>query len=109
MSSDNTIVILATTRRWKKDGEYGRTYKQGTTTVYRVAHVQAWDNFRYFRKNEPMLVGSYLDMIFGKSEVYETLEEAYAKAEEIEKEENFVEYGIVQQNFTEFSFLNDYW
>jgi hypothetical protein len=75
--------------------------------VYRVAHVLAWDNFDYYKRNSPMLVGSYLDQIFGDSEVYYTLGEALEEAHALVEKIGYVEYGVIVVDFSEFSFYND--
>lgn len=82
MSADNTIVVLGTL---------------GVNRIrqYRVAHVQAWDNFDYYKNNEPEKVHEYLGDIFGKCKVHESLREAEAEAHELLKKISYVEYGII--------------
>lgn len=107
MSADNSIIVLTTTRRWFRADEYTRQY--GTSTpVYRVAHVLAWDNFEYYKENAPFLVGSYLDLVFKDSPVFEELSEAVKYAQRLEEEIGYVEYGTIFVDFREFSFLDDF-
>jgi len=107
MSADNSIIVLTTTRRWIRVDESARQYGK-STPVYRVSHVQAWDDFEYYKENAPFLVGSYLDFVFKDSPVFEDFSEAVKYAQQLEEKIGYVEYGIILVNFQEFSFLDDF-
>lgn len=93
MSADNTIVILQTKRTFIKEGN-GNLNHRILHHVYRVAHVQAWDNFDYYKNNQLYNLGAYLYDIFGKSKVHLTKTDALNEAEELLKKIGYVEYGI---------------
>jgi hypothetical protein len=110
MSADNTIVILETSSTKLKHGFGYITVP--TYSVFRVAEVMAWDSFDWYKENQPMLVGSYLDRVFKNSTVYaskkEALEVAYKLMENIHNLLGYVEYGIKIEIFREFTFFEDF-
>jgi len=93
VSADNTIVILQTWSNVEWLDGYAckcvEPYK-----VWRVAHVQAWDNFEWFKENQPYNVGAFLDNIFGKCKKHKTLDAALVEANNLYEEIGYVEYGI---------------
>lgn len=93
MSADNAIVILGYISETVKEGDFYipvEPYK-----VYKVAHVQAWDNFEWYKKNQPYNVGWYLNEVFKESKVFTYFDVAVSEAQRLEEEIGYVEYGVV--------------
>lgn len=98
MSADNTIGILITRRR---DGNAGNEY--------RVAHVQSIENMEYEpldypSVDHPLLNREWVRRLFGKSPVFLDLEDAFRLAKRLEKEAEYVEYGIRLLDFNQLYF-----
>lgn len=93
MSADNGIYVLVTKRtRTQENGVIINDGKEHL--VYRVAHVQAIDNFGWYEENQIYNLGTYMKETWGASEVYKTPEAAMAKAFEMSKLYPILEYGI---------------
>lgn len=110
MSADNAIVILRTVRTANEEKSGVWTIDGIKRYVYRVAHVSAWDNFRYYEEKQPYNLGAYLKEVFGCSKVYFTPEEAilaaHALKEKVLEETHVLEYGVVVED-TEYIFYDD--
>lgn len=106
MSADNTIVVLSTNRTFYQHGATNYNHKP-LHKVYRVCHVQAWDNFHYFKDKQPYNIGAYLLDCFGQSPVFLDKSEALAYAETLLDEIGYVEYGIFVQD-TDYFFYGEY-
>lgn len=104
MSADNTIIILGTKSKWKHKGD--TSYQVPERKVYRVAHVQTWDNYYWYQENEPYNVGAFLYSVFKHSVVHESLEDANNEAFELYNNVGYVEYGI-QVVETDYVFYSD--
>lgn len=80
MSSDDGVYILQT-----KGPEY------------RIAHTQAIDNI-YGSWDSKLSVwqgnSDYIYSVFGNSQIYDDIEEAYDSASDIEKKNEGTEYGV---------------
>ena len=74
--------------------------------VYRVAHVQAWDNFEWYKENQPYNLGHYLWEVFTDDVVYYEKSNALAAAHYLYACTGYVEYGI-QVVDTEYVFPGD--
>lgn len=83
MSADNGIYILLT--ETEKGPEYRVAYAQAIDSIYGKFNEE---KFRYDGDDEQ------IRSVFGKSEVFYTLNEALDKAEEIEQDYNYLEDGI---------------
>ena len=101
MSADNTIIVFSHLRRSvKEENEIGKSRFPSYTNVapyrvYRVAHVQAWDNFEYYKEHAIYNLGYYLLEIFpSTSPEYESKESAMIAAVKLMNEVGYVEYGI---------------
>ena len=104
MSADNTIVVLGTVSEYKQEGSW--RHRVPKYKVYRVAEVQAWDNFEWYKENQPYNLGYYLWSEFKDCIVYDSLEHAVGIAELLQEQTDFVEYGIQVVN-TEYVFPGD--
>lgn len=93
MSSDNGVYILSTIRTNKQEGI--AWVKCKPYTVYRVAHVQAIDNFEWYKENDPHNLGAYIVDTWGTSKVYTDKELAFECATKIAEIVPSLEYGIV--------------
>lgn len=95
MSADNGIYILVTkdSHKYVGGGCYENCLPDGIT-AYRVAEAGAIDNLEYYEKNQPYNVGYYLHLVWGKSRVFYSLEEAMEYAVSLEKQITYTEYGI---------------
>ena len=105
MSADNCICILKTTDKFKVENKYTlcSTFGKGIT-AYRVVECQAVDNFQYFVENEPHNIGYWMYSTFGSitpSYDYNTAREI---ANILLNQCNYVEYGIVEIDATEYNF-----
>lgn len=104
MSADNCVAILKTTDKFKVEGNiHYNTFGEGIT-AYRVAHIQAMDNFDWYVANEIHNLGAWMQSEFGKSEIFYTKQEAYKKAGNMLDSIDYVEYGIVDINASEYNF-----
>lgn len=100
MSADNYIIVLGTKSAWKRVGN--TVYKVPERKVYRVAHVQAWDNLKWLEENQPYNVGAYLYETFKDCIIHEDIEKALRFAKTMEKFVGYLEYGInvVETDYT---------
>ncbi len=105
MSADNTVVILQT---WSKKKSSRLGYYENTEPfkVYRVFHTQAWDNFDWYKENQPYNVGAYLLSETKNAPVYTDFREAFVYASFLYEEYKYVEYGIHVVE-TEYYLIND--
>lgn len=105
MSQDGTVVVLGTksTRRNDPRG-FSETYPE--RTVYRVEFLQAWDNFKWYKDNQPYNVGAYLVEQFGHCKPIDNFLDAMRKANEIADDIGYVEYGICVVE-TDYVFYNE--
>jgi hypothetical protein len=103
MSADNGVYILSTISDWKKDREGVYSKREVPIRVYRIAHASAIDNFDWYRRNQPYNLGWYMDIVWGKSVVYEKQEEAVLAAHALARTIEFLEYGVTSID-TEFTF-----
>ena len=92
MSADNTIIVLGTKSSWKREGL--TNYRVPERTVYRVGHVQAWDNYDWYCENQPYNLGAYLHSIFKDCIVHEDRQQAMNLAYKMQELIGYVEYGI---------------
>ena len=92
MSADNGIYILVTRDKYKRVGRYVQAVPE--FTAYRVAHAFAVDDLEYLQLNEPYNVGCYLLEVWGKSKVYDNIDEVCKAAKLIEACTGRTEYGI---------------
>lgn len=93
MSADNGIYVLVTKRtRTQENGVIINDGKEHL--VYRVAHVQAIDNFGWYQENQNYNLGAYMKETWGASEVYDNPDKAFSKAYELAKKQPVLEYGI---------------
>lgn len=104
MSADNTIIVLSTVTEWERQNHV--IYRVPKYRVYRVAHIQAWDNFEWYQENQPYNLGYYLWSCFKDSTVYKDRQSACNKSEQLYNEIGYVEYGI-QHVDTEYVFPTD--
>ena len=104
MSADNTIVVLGTVSEWVTDG--AMITRAPKHEVYRVAHLQAWDNFEWYKEKQQYNLGHYLWCCFRESAVYTDKASALIAAERLYNEIGYVEYGI-QIVDTEYEFPTD--
>ena len=99
MSADNALVVLVTTDEIMFIGDMKIPQPEGRT-VYRVAEVQASENFEWFHENEPERLPEYMKNIWGRSPVFYDKELAWkyvrAKETEIFENEGILEYGSFQ-------------
>lgn len=109
MSADNTVIILHTKEQFVAEGinADGTPYCwknlfEKRIDAYRVAHVQGFDNFDWYKENQLYMVGHYLIEIFGHSKIFYDYEEARTEAEKIYDSKEYVEYGISFVDATEF-------
>lgn len=88
MSADNTVILLITK---------GRDDWRGAE--YRVAHVQAAENMTweadYPSKDNPLFNREWVLDAFGRSRVFTDAADALGEAIRVEKQADYVEYGIV--------------
>ena len=94
MSADNGIYILET-----------------AGNKFRVAETSAIDNLDWHELHQPYNIGAYMLSIWGKSSVYDKVEDACVKAQELYNEimegpYPMVEYGIQRIN-TGYVFFGD--
>lgn len=105
MSADNWIYILHTKDKYKQTWYWiYENMFDNKINAYRVAHVQAIENYNYILENEPYNIWAYMVDVWWGSDVYYNKEDAYKKAEEIEKYHEWTEYGISTIDATDMSF-----
>lgn len=106
MSADNGIYILVTKRtRTQNNGVIindGKEHK-----VYRIAHVQAIDNFDWYKANQLHNLGAYMKDVWGASIVYHDEDAAVIAANKLQKEVGYTEYGINTIDATDMVFYGD--
>lgn len=105
MSADNCIAILKTTDKFIKENEYTLTNTFGKgVNAYRVAHIQAVDNFQYYIENEIHNLGAYLRSEFGKAQPVYDPDEAFKIAHKLLDSVHYVEYGIIELDASKYNF-----
>lgn len=105
MSADNCIVILKTTDKFKKENKYTSTNTFGKGIIaYRVAHIQAMDNFDWYAENEIHNLGYWMQCEFGDSAPLYDPDEAYKIAHKLLNSIPYVEYGIVELDASKYNF-----
>ena len=104
MSADNGIYILITTDKFVKVDDHITANNGKPVEAYRVAHVQAIDNFDYYKKYEPHNLGTYMYKTWGDGDVFYEKTKALVKAQELYDDFSFVEYGIAEIDAREFNF-----
>lgn len=105
MSADNGIYILKTSDKFKKVSKgllenlfYDRII------AYRVAHIQAADNFDWFVLNELHNLGAWMKDVFGDSTVIYDNKEAFQHAQSLLGTIDYTEYGICTIDATSYNF-----
>ena len=93
MSADNTIIILQTWSMYKTDVQ-GWTKKVKPYKLYHVFHTQAWDNFDWYKENQPYNVGAYLLSETKQAVLTLDYETAWDHGIKLLKEIGYVEYGM---------------
>jgi hypothetical protein len=93
LSADNVIIILQT---WSKQINRGTGYYQNVKPYkkYYVFHTQAWDNFEWYKENQPYNVGAYLLTETKQAVVTLDYESAWDHGIKLLKEIGYVEYGM---------------
>lgn len=105
MSADNCIAILKTTDNFKVENEYALTNTFGKGIIaYRVAHIQAVDDFEYCVENELHNLGYWMYANFHWKEVVYSYEEAVSLADKYYKIVGYTEYGIVNIDASKYNF-----
>lgn len=111
MSADNGIYILETGTMFDKITDHSYTRRDTRKSVFRVAHAQGIDNLDWYLKNERENVGAYLMSIFDKSLVYDNIEDARKRANElydgVMKSSGIIEYGIAIISHPELTYFGD--
>ena len=105
MSADNTIIVLVTNSTWEHKPN-GYSVRVPPYRVYRVAHIQAWDNYDWYLENQPYNLGAYLMQCFKNAPAFRNEDEAMNYAKKMQEEIHFVEYGI-QVVDTPFTYFGD--
>lgn len=103
MSADNCVAILKTTDKFKQS-KPGHLENVGYITAYRIAHLQAIDNFDYYKHNQIHNLGWWMDECFGKSEVIYDEDKAILTAHKMAKNIDYLEYGIVTLDASKYNF-----
>ena len=105
MSADNCIAILKTTDKFIKENEYTlvNTFGKGVT-AYRVAHIQAVDNFDWYIENEIHNLGTWMLCGFGNVQPVYHQDEAFEIAHKLLDSIHYVEYGIVELDASKYNF-----
>ena len=113
MSADNGVYVLHTTDKMKLRDENPVNINDESKFIpdgiaaFRIAHVQAIENFEWYQQFEPHNLGWYMEEVWGQSTVYynkgEALDAAHGFAASI-IEDGFLEYGVqildaIQYNF----------
>jgi hypothetical protein len=112
MSADNTIVILATTSSIKQvSGVHFKTrvfeHADPPIVHYRVAHVQNFEDYDWFAKDQPYNVGAWLYNNFKDSPIFTNKDDALVYAREMYHEIEYVEYGISFLDATQYHLLGE--
>lgn len=112
MSADNCIAILHTREQFKivdfhegKPSAWQNLFSD-RIDAWRVAHTQAIDNFDWYRDNQLYMLGHYMISVWGQSPVFYNLDEARAYARELCDSIDYVEYGIVEIDATDYDLSN---
>lgn len=92
MGADNGVYILQTMR--DTVDENGWIEKCTPYPVWRVAHVQAIDNFYFYEEEELYNLGAYMKEIWGHSPVFTEKKEALSFAHKVKEAVGHVEYGV---------------
>lgn len=105
MSADNAIVVFVTKDSHKREceGVWTNMLPEGIL-AYRVAHVQAIDNFEWLERNQLYNVGAWMVNTFGDCTPFYTQEEAFKEAERLLSGVEYVEYGIVKIERLQYNF-----
>lgn len=105
MSSDNCIGILITADHFieQSPGLFKNLFDE-PVRAFRVAHVQAPDNFDYLKENRLHELGCWMRDHFEDSPVFFDSAGAGQYAFDLMKEHPVLEYGIVHFVATEFNF-----
>jgi hypothetical protein len=105
MSADNCIAILKTTDKFKivGPGHLKNLFGEGII-AYRVAHIQAHDNYEWYKDNEIHNLGCWFADLFKKSEVFYSKDEAAKRVVELLRKVDYVEYGIIDLDASEYNF-----
>lgn len=105
MSADNGIYILKTTRNRRQEG--AAWVQSEPHFVYRVAHVQAIDNFEWYKNHQTYNLGAYMKESWGHSiphiDENAAFSEAHAEAKTIEN----LEYGVSVIDASDMVFYGD--
>lgn len=105
MSSDNCIAVLITTDKFQKIDEH--TYKNmfdKPIETYRVAHIQAVDNFEWYEKNEIHNLGNWMADNFRNCEPIYDASDAQKYARDLQRKIGYTEYGIVPVDAFKYNF-----
>ena len=114
MSADNGVYVLHTTDRMQlqeygpEDDKFdGPKVIDGGIGAFRIAHVQAIENFEWYEKFEPHNLGWYMEDIWGQSTIYYDKREALDAAHEFAAsiiEDGILEYGVQILDATQYNF-----
>jgi len=104
MSADNGIYILHTKDRYMKTGRGMWKTIEGGVNAWRIAHVQAIDNFDWYRTQEPHNLGHYMAEVWKNSPVFYKKEQAIRAAHKLAGEYNHLEYGVQFVEAAKFNF-----
>lgn len=108
MSADNCIAILHTKEKFKvTDYCDGIPYawenlRDTPVDTWRVVHTQAIDNFDWYEKHQPYMIGHYMVTVWGHSKIFYNQEDARVYARELLDNAVYVEYGIVYIDATKY-------
>lgn len=105
MSADNCIAILETTDKFKVVNKSMKKnmFKKGIR-AWRVAHIQAVDNYDWYVKNEIHNLGCWLNDLFGGSEVFYDRDKAVTTAYQLDADTIYTEYGVVNIDASDYNF-----
>lgn len=105
MSADNCIAILKTTDNFIQENEntFTNTFGKGII-AYRVAHIQAADNFNYYVENEIHNLGYWMQSEFKNIAPLYDYDEAFKIANKLLDGISYVEYGIVEIDASKYNF-----
>ena len=109
MSADNCIAILKTTDKFQvMDVNYKKNMFGEGIIAYRVAHIQAHDNFDWYKENEVHNLGCWFALVFKHSTVFYDRVEAFNEAKTLQEnvlvDYGILEYGIVELDASEYNF-----
>ncbi len=95
MSADNCIAILKTTSSWsRRESGVMLNLFDKPIAHYRVAHVQAIDNFDWYEDNQIYNLGAYIAKTWPEFPIYLNHNDALDAALKMEKEIGYTEYGV---------------